>query len=201
MESNWPLIIPPLLTLIDDDTTEYKSKGCELLTLLLNAAHPDFLQQTGLGEVFEDAVMPCLSYLPTLTLEIESLQLLGAAYPALVTLAHVRYPKDGEDRKQRTRFLGRVLHQGVLKGYVHAGDHAKIAELLVLQISVLVDEMGVSCVKHFKARMPYRNFWVVSLTVVVRTCSPCCRVSYRRLSPRPVLLYFEHLCSQCSKLF
>lgn len=172
MENNWPLIIPPLLTVIDDETTEYKSKGCELLTLLLEATHPDFLQRTGLGEVFQEALMPCLSYLPTLTPEVESLRLLSVAYPALVALAHVRYPKDGEDRKQRTRFLGRVLRQGVLKGYVHAGEHVKIAEYLVLQVAVLVNELGVSCVKHFKARMPTRNVLVASLTVPVRTCSP-----------------------------
>ena len=145
--------------------------------------------------------MPCLSYLPTLTPEMESLQLLRAAYPALVALAHVRYPRDDEDRKDRTRFLGKVLRQGVLKGYVHAGEHVKIAEFLVLQIAVLVDEMGVSCVIHFKARVPTRNIWVASLTVWIRTCSPYCQVSYRRLSPRLILLYSEHRCIQCSNSF
>lgn len=172
MEDNWPLIIPPLLTLIDDETTAYKSKGCELLTVLLKATHPDFIQRTGLGEVFQDAVMPCLSYLPTLTPETESLHLLGAAYPALIALAHVRYPKDGEDLKQKTRFLGRILRQGVLKGYVHASEHGKIAELLIVQIAVLVDEMGISCVKHLKARMTERAIRVISLTVLGRTYFP-----------------------------
>ena len=153
VEDNWPLIIPPLLTLIDDETTEYKSKGCELLILLLKATHPDFLRRTGLGEVFQDAVMPCLSYLPTLTPEEESLQLLGAAYPTLLALLDVRYPEGGRDCKQRTTFLDRVLRQGVLKGYVHAGEHVRIAELLVLQIAVLVNMMGISSVKHLKARL------------------------------------------------
>lgn len=168
MENNWPLIIPPLLTLIDDEATEFKSKGCELLILLLKATHPDFLQRTGLGEVFQDAVMPSLSYLPTLTPETESLQLLRAAYPALLALAHVRYPRDGEDRKQRIRLLGRILRQGVLKGYVQSGEHVNIAEFLVLQIAVLVDEIGVSCVKYFKARTPVRNVLGALLTALSR---------------------------------
>lgn len=199
MEDNWPLIIPPLLTLIDDESTEFKSKGCELLTLLLKAMHPDFLQRTGLGEVFQDAVMPCLSYLPTLTPEVESLQLLHAAYPALLALAHVRYPKDGENRKQRNRFFGRILREGVLKGYVHAGEHAKIAEFLVLHIAVLVDEIGVSCVRYFKARTPVRNVLGASLTAWSRICSPYYQVSYQRLSPHLILLYSKHRCRQCSK--
>ena len=95
--------------------------------------------------------MPCLTYLPTLTEEPESLRILGAAYPALIQLALVRFPDD-EKHAARIKALDRVLRNGVVKGYTHAGDHVKIAELFVQQITRLVNEMGIEFTRHLKVR-------------------------------------------------
>ena len=156
MQANWPLIAPPLLALLDDSSLEYKIKGCNSLLILLEKCPSVLLERTGLGEVFEDAVMPCLSYLPTLTEEAESLRILRAAYPALIQLALVRFP---DDRKHAARIkaLDRVLRNGIVKGYAHAGEHVKIAELFVHQITRLVEEMGIEFVRHLK----------------VKSCTPC----------------------------
>ena len=156
MQANWPLIAPPLLALLDDSSLEYKIKGCNSLLILLEKCPPALLERTGLGEVFEDAVMPCLSHLPTLTEEAESLRVLGAAYPVLIQLALVRFP---DDRKHAARIkaLDRVLRNGIVKGYAHAGEHVKIAELFVHHITRLVEEMGIEFVRHLK----------------VKSCTPC----------------------------
>ena len=151
MQANWPLIVPPLLALLDDSSLEYKIKGCNALLVLLEKCAFALLERTGLGEVFEDAVMPCLTYLPTLTEESESLRILGAAYPALIQLALVRFPDD-KKHAARIKALDRVLRNGVVKGYTHAGDHVKIAELFVQQITRLVNEMGIEFVRHLKVQ-------------------------------------------------
>lgn len=135
--------------MIDDTSVTYKVKGCNCLMVLLRVCPATLLERTGLGEVFENAVMPCLLYLPSLTEEAESLQMLRAAYPALIALALARFP-DEKDRTARMRALDRILRQGVLKGYAYAGEHVKIAELLVQQIIKLVNEMGIESVKHLK---------------------------------------------------
>ena len=93
--------------------------------------------------------MPCLSYMPTLTPEEESLLLLSAVYPALLALVRVRFFRDG-DRQQKMSALDKILRLGVLKGYAHAGGYVKIAELLVREMAILVDEMGIMSVKHMK---------------------------------------------------
>lgn len=49
------------------------------------------MQETGLADVFEAAVFPALSYLPTLTPEGESLELLREAYPVLIEMAGLEY--------------------------------------------------------------------------------------------------------------
>ncbi|KAH0565690.1 hypothetical protein GP486_000909 [Trichoglossum hirsutum] len=153
VEANWPLVIPPILTLIDDDSPEYKAKGCELLAILLRVTPPALLVRTGLGEVFYDAVMPCLSYLPSLTPQDQSLRLLGDAYPTLITLSRLRYPSD-DKRKERVGMLDQVMRKGVLNGYFHCSDNVKIVESLVSQMRLLVSEMGIWSVKHLKDMIP-----------------------------------------------
>ena len=189
VEENWPFIIPPLLTVVDDDSTNYKAKGCELMTILLQVTPASTLSRTGLGELFEDAVLPYLAYLPTLTPEEESLQLLGAAYPALTSLTRTRFPgHSGVDA--RGKHLDRIVRQGILKGYYHAGEHAKVTELLVGQISVLVDEMGIWAVKHLKV-------WISDIRA--RTSSG---LTPRRISCRCSLMYWvppsQRLTLHCS---
>ena len=162
-ESNWPLLIPPLLALIDDPSTTYKIKGCELLSMFLRIAPSQIVERTGLGEVFQNALMPCLLYLPTLTPEEESLQLLSAVYPTLIALVNARFVED-KDRASRTKTFDQLFRDGVFKGYAHAGENVKIAELLVQTITNLVNEMGTTSVKHLKVNGMECSLSIRSLT-------------------------------------
>lgn len=155
IEANWPLIIPPLLALTDDTSIVCKIRGCECLTTFLQVVPAVLLQRTGLGQVFESALTPCLLYLPSLTEESQSLQILAAAYPALISLAQVQFP-DTKNRDLRMKALDRILRQSVLKGYTMAGDNVKIAEFLVNQITVVTDEMGIDFIRHLKVWKHFR---------------------------------------------
>ena len=149
MQENWPLIIPPLLALIDDSSTKYKVKGCNFLVMFLRKCPSPLLERTGLGEIFENAIRPCLLSLPSLTEEPESLQILKAAYPALNSLTFARFPGI-KHQAARIKMLDRILRNGILKGYAHAGEHVRIAELLVNEMTALVNELGVESVIHLK---------------------------------------------------
>ena len=151
-------MIPPILAIIDDEATSSKIKGCELLEVFLKVTSSSLLERTGLGEVFQDSLMPCLSYLPTLTPEDESVRLLSAVYPALLTLVRRRFAKSSEDgERKRVKALDKILRVGILHGYAHAGDNVTIATLLVSQISGIVDQMGMATVKHLKVCVPVPN--------------------------------------------
>ena len=151
IEGFWPLLVPPILALIDDSSIGYKILGCSSLLLFLASVPPIILGRTGLGKIFEDALMPCLMYLPTLTEEADSVALLEQAYPALVRLACVRFPDD-EQRRLRSNGLDRVLQYGILKGYAHAGEHVKIAEVLMRNVFELSQMLGIYVSKHLKVR-------------------------------------------------
>jgi hypothetical protein len=103
--------------------------------------------------------MPNLLYLPSLTPEEESLELLGGVYPALVALVRARFGDGeggGEEGKEgrggRQKALDEVFRVGVLKGYAYAGENVRVAEFLVGRMGELVREMGVESCKYLKVR-------------------------------------------------
>ena len=146
------MLVPPILKLLDDESTLIKAKGSELLALLLDNTSPSLLARTGLGDVMQEALMPCLLHLPSLTPQAESLALLNATYPALIALSHVQYPSAGEPSPSpaRIRFLDQILRKGVLAGYAHCSENVEMSEFFVRQLSHLVADMGVYSVKHLK---------------------------------------------------
>lgn len=145
-------MVPPLLALLDDTLTSNKVRGCELLTLFLQKCPSVLLERTGLGEVFESTLMQYLFYLPTIVTERECLQILGAVYPTLITLINSRYPKN-RDQKLRLNDLSKVMREGIFKGYAHAGEKVHVAEMLLKQMGILVEEMGIWGAKHLKASL------------------------------------------------
>ncbi|KAL8925762.1 MAG: hypothetical protein Q9208_003259 [Pyrenodesmia sp. 3 TL-2023] len=149
VEAHWPLIIPPLLIMLDDISTAYKIRGCSLLLLLLEVCPADLLERRGLGEVFHNTLMPYLLYLPSLTPEEESVPLLHATYDALLALTMARYITL-EKSISKNKTLDAIFRYGVLKGYAHAGDNVRIGRLLVSKSMDLVNAMGIHCVKHLK---------------------------------------------------
>ncbi|KAI5363243.1 putative Poly A polymerase, head domain, Tti2 family, Nucleotidyltransferase superfamily [Septoria linicola] len=159
----WPMVIPPLLTLLDDWEARYKRIGADLTAALLAATPPPLLERTGLGEVFEQALMPCLTYLPTITSEQDSIPLLSSTYPALLTLAHKRFPPSEQpntapltpQNRARTKLLDTIIRKGIIYGYTHCGTtHPAIATILFTHLAIYIRDLGIDCVKHLKFLIP-----------------------------------------------
>ncbi|KAL2140987.1 hypothetical protein VTI28DRAFT_2992 [Corynascus sepedonium] len=153
---HWPLFIPVLLTLVDDVTTSIRRRGLVILADFLHKVPDRTLHDTGLAKVFEDAIFPTLAFLPSLTPERESVELLNPAYGALRKLADKQPTagKEGSRRKPKIILLDRMLREGVFMGYFHAKEHVRIVEVLCQQTMPILDEMGVHAVKHLKDLIP-----------------------------------------------
>ncbi|CAK7211279.1 hypothetical protein SEUCBS140593_001125 [Sporothrix eucalyptigena] len=160
----WPLFIPVLLALVDDPDTVVRARGLVLLQTFV-AVVPDgggLLHSTGLDSVLADAVFPTLHFLPRLTPEKESLQLLAPAYAALLCLAKAAAvegtskdaAQNGLPPKAAAGLLDRMLREGIYSGYFHASEHIHIVEELVRQAGRIVEVMGIYAVKHLKDLMP-----------------------------------------------
>ena len=157
IEQNWPLLVPTILNITDDPDIRFKIQGCAMLEKLLRVAPPTLIAKTGLGQVFEEALMPCLGYLPTLTPEEEAIPLLSAVYPALVALSKSAYNpiqnsriKPEDLKEQRISFLDTIIRRGILAAYSHCPERVKIVEVLLQNLVVLLDELGIESVKHLK---------------------------------------------------
>jgi hypothetical protein len=54
------------------------------------------------------------------------------------------------NQQDRMKFYDRVMRKGILMGYMYANEHPSIVELLIGEMGVLVEKMGVNAVKHLK---------------------------------------------------
>ncbi|KEQ72761.1 poly A polymerase C-terminal region-like protein [Aureobasidium namibiae CBS 147.97] len=160
VQRNWHAIVPPLLSILDDIDTEYKAQGCELLKLLLDKTSPALLKRTGLGDVFEEALMPCLGYLPTLTPEDESARLLSVAYPALISLSNTldssssSSSPSSQKPPQCLALLDNLIRKGILMTFTYCPEHAKITTVTTTNLAVILSHMGLDSVKHLTFILP-----------------------------------------------
>jgi len=143
IEESWPLIVPPILTSLDTGDVLSKYRGCQILSTLLLKVKPEFLERTGLDQVFWEAVMPCLHFLPPLTPAVISCRITDQAFDTLIKLAVYR-----KGSRERMRLLNKVMREGVYQGLVYAGENVKVVELLTRSAVKLVDEMEISAVSH-----------------------------------------------------
>ncbi|KAI7502971.1 poly A polymerase C-terminal region-like protein [Hortaea werneckii] len=167
IEEVWHLVIPPILTMIDDWEVKYKTLGAKLSGNILQVTPPILLERTGLDEVIEEALVPCLSYLPSITPEDEAIELLDDVYPALLALSRTRYPKSipkesrrdaAEIERQRTKYLDMILRKGVFYGSEHCGlQYPRLQSVTFKHAVPVLNEMGIESVKHLKYTLPMLN--------------------------------------------
>ncbi|KAI5784230.1 hypothetical protein FPQ18DRAFT_282257, partial [Pyronema domesticum] len=155
IEANWGLIVPPVLTLMDNTITSVKTRAVGMISTLLRRLEEEegtrtLLKRTGLGTVFWDAVLATLSYLPPLTPVPESVMLLKAGYGCLIQLAKARE----KELKKRALLLDAVVREGFLRGMRFADKFMDVVVVLVESLREVVTEMGVYFVKHLKSVVP-----------------------------------------------
>ncbi|GFF58158.1 hypothetical protein IFM51744_09456 [Aspergillus udagawae] len=176
LEAHFPLLVPPILALIDDDSVAYKTRGCILLTQLLKPireSRSDILQRTNLASVFEDAVRPCLLSLASITPEDDAIKLLGVAYPALLSLLQTSYhtatPTSGanSNRDKYISSVTRTLRENLISSFHHISStnrtstssfasfpYPRLSTLLVDQMYPLLLELGIHTTKYLQEIVP-----------------------------------------------
>ena len=184
LESHLLLLIPPILTLLDDDHVEQKARGCRMLDKLctqFSRCQSDLLRRTGLYKVFEESITPNMLLLPSLTPEDQSLEMLRSLYPAYRSLVSATFDlantkmtytgniRDGisptrqpnledcykpDPHGGRKPMLDKMFRNGLMTGYLHASDHPQIAALLVSEMAPTIETMGISSVKYLSQLLP-----------------------------------------------
>ncbi|KAL4889531.1 ATP :tRNA-specific tRNA nucleotidyltransferase [Aspergillus ambiguus] len=178
LEAHTPLLVPSILALIDDDNTAFKTRGCSILLDLLTPireSNSDILQRTNLSSVFEDAIRPCLLSLPTITPEDEAINLLSAAYPALLSLLKLNFLNTSErsstslqEAKQiYIAGLTKTLRENLISSFHHISStsttssspiasfpYPRLSTLLLEHITAVILELGIHTTKYLQDLIP-----------------------------------------------
>jgi Tti2 family len=182
IESHFPLLVPPLLALLDDDNLTQKKRGCDFLQVLCSClvrCESGVLSRTGLTKVFEDSLAHNMFLLPSLTPEEQSVDVLSSLYPAYRALVNASFgasfsiqPSNASkltsvaqgrhhisrgilsQHYSRQAMLDRLLRSGLLAGYVHASDYVQIATLLLSEVSSVLAMMGAASAKYLSEILP-----------------------------------------------
>lgn len=141
----WPLFTPVILTLLDDMDTGFRLQGLKLAQNFISRLEPSLLRATGLGEVFTDAIMPTLLFLPSLTPVEASVKLTSVAYRTLSELV-----KKLPSAEAKEKLIDKIFREGVFAGYVHAGDYHLVVGILAREAGRLARGLGIPAVKHLK---------------------------------------------------
>lgn len=177
LERHFPLLIPPILSLIDDDNLIYKSRGCSILLQVLKPireSESDILRRTNLSSVFEDAIKQCFFSLPTITPEDDSIRLLEVAYPALLSVLKAAYQlpsipmnKKTEDENRYITGISRILRDHIIPSFHHISStsttstssfasfpYPRLSTLLINQLHNILLELGIHTTKHLQEIIP-----------------------------------------------
>lgn len=171
--------MPTILALIDDSSLTFKRIGCELFSKTLQPIHQsgsDILVRTNLTSVFEDAITPCLLSLPTITPEDSSIQILNAAYPALLSLFKTVYktpsPKKSKEQSEKDREtyaakISKILRSNLISSFHHISSstptaistsasfpHPRLSTFLLEWITTFVKELGINTTKYLQEIVP-----------------------------------------------
>ncbi len=68
---------------------------------------------------------------------------------ALIALNRVLFLGD-KYRTERMKAFDKIMRDGIFKGYAHAGENVRVAELLLKKMTDLINELGVDSAKHLK---------------------------------------------------
>lgn len=151
-DSHLQLLVPPILTLLEDHQVHTKQVGFQVLenvcSALEKAASP-MLGRSGLGKIFEDALAPNMLMLPSLTPEDESMLVLTRLYPCYRALIRATGSHDAKHA-----MLDRMVRDGLLAGYSHASENRRISTLLLTELSIAIKMMGESSAKYLQTLLP-----------------------------------------------
>ncbi|KAF8609550.1 hypothetical protein BDV93DRAFT_602204 [Ceratobasidium sp. AG-I] len=144
IESLWHLIIPPLLTLIDDYDPPYKIKGVVVTEALLKKATPSLLRRTGIDELLFKALKSALQNFTS----DWSPGLLRAATPCYISLVDLVLP---DDTMKRFDKLAELVTDTIVPGWLYASSRVEVMIASVDALSLVVQALGIGSARFLKA--------------------------------------------------
>ncbi|GAA5871664.1 hypothetical protein JCM1840_007345 [Sporobolomyces johnsonii] len=156
IEDVWPLLLPPLLSYLDDYDPAHKILGLSILdSLLKGRVDAALLRRTGVGKVFEQSLSSCFSALS----HPLSAQLLASAHPVALELVRLLHPASSssspQDDEARFNALSTLVSTSVVAAWEFKAGHVAIETVSARALRGLVSELGAGCVRWLQVVVPH----------------------------------------------
>ncbi|KIP09815.1 hypothetical protein PHLGIDRAFT_34198 [Phlebiopsis gigantea 11061_1 CR5-6] len=144
-ERIWHLVIPPIMTLLDDYETKYKLRGVQIVSHLLENAPGELLRRTGIGGLFYSSFKTCLTFLRT----AETPALIRSVVPAsLLLVEKTTLPASTERFDQ----LWGVLGEGIIDTvWTYGFEEAESVRATLDVLPDVIRALGIGCSRYLKA--------------------------------------------------
>ncbi|KAB5594051.1 WW domain-containing oxidoreductase [Ceratobasidium theobromae] len=147
VEKLWPLIIPPLFTLLDDYHPPYRIRGVNVAQILLKKTPATLLRRTGIDELMFKALRGALQ---NLTSDWAS-ELLCVAMPCYLALVDLVLPNDDIRRFNK---LSELVTDTIVPGWLYASSRVEVLIASVNALLLVVQALGSGSVRFLKAFIP-----------------------------------------------
>jgi hypothetical protein len=134
------LLIPTIMTLVNDYEPKFKIQGCALLGAVVDKSTCHALSSTGIINVFQEALFKCTTYLDHPSLVAFSMNVLLDLSSKMTARESIK----------RLEFLELILSDAILQQIVFAGGKPEIQNIFLRFIHKLVKEMGAYTARYFK---------------------------------------------------
>ncbi|KAK7471096.1 hypothetical protein VKT23_002511 [Stygiomarasmius scandens] len=162
----WYLLIPPIMTLLDDYQAYYKLQGVQIVLELLKRVPKEVLKRTGLDGLLRGSLNACLGQLET----PETPALIRGAISATLSLIQLTtVPSSTQQFDQLCALLGEGLIGTV---WVYSSEKLDVILASLEVLPVLVDSLGLGCIRYLKAsRYLYQSVPYAERVVLLGTDS------------------------------
>ncbi|KAI9512928.1 hypothetical protein F5148DRAFT_972809, partial [Russula earlei] len=147
-ERLWYLVVPPVMTLLDDFEAKYKLFGIQIVNTMLEHVPIPLLTRTGISELILDSLSRALTFLHS----PYTPAILRTAIPAAVDLIK-RTTESGSE--QRFTKLCALLGGNVIGSvWMYGSEDADAVEASVDVLPVVVRALGIGATRYLKALVP-----------------------------------------------
>ncbi|KIM83994.1 hypothetical protein PILCRDRAFT_68800, partial [Piloderma croceum F 1598] len=147
-EGLWHLIIPPIMTLLDDYEAPYKIHGIKIVSELLQRVPIDLLKRTGIDGLLFTSLSTSLTNLhnpftPTI---------IRTAIPTTLTLTNLSTPPGSQIRFDK---LCTLLGDSIIGNvWIYASMEPECVQATLDVLPGVIEMLGVGCARYLKALIP-----------------------------------------------
>ncbi|KIK54455.1 hypothetical protein GYMLUDRAFT_905811 [Collybiopsis luxurians FD-317 M1] len=144
----WYLVIPPVMTFLDDYQVPYKLKGVEMINELLQRLPREILKRTGVDGLVQNSLNTCLAQLD----DPESPKLIQAAVSASLSLTLLTTsPGSATQFDQLCGLLGERIIGTI---WLYSYDKGGVILASVDALPPVLSALGLGCTRYLKALVP-----------------------------------------------